>query len=111
MDCNSETGSAPAGRKIVTVTDSLGLESFTISRARYRYHCYRSLDVSSAYKTKPDAFGLPFLSLPNEINLGDASMEDTYKKATVSLNGKDVTSRAAGLLRRFVEGCSATRIG
>jgi hypothetical protein len=57
--------------------------------------------VSSAYKTKPDAFGLPFLSLPNEINLGDASMEDTCKKATVSLNGKDVTSRAAGLLRRF----------
>jgi hypothetical protein len=30
VDCNSETGSDPAGRKIVTVTDSLGLESFTI---------------------------------------------------------------------------------
>jgi molybdate/tungstate transport system substrate-binding protein len=69
------------------------------------------LDASSAYKTQPGALDLPFLSLPNEINLGDASMEDTCKKATVSLNGKDVTSRAAGLLRRFVEGCSATRIG
>jgi hypothetical protein len=33
VDCNSETGSDPAGRKIVTVTDSLGLESFTISRS------------------------------------------------------------------------------
>jgi hypothetical protein len=31
VDCNSETGSARAGRKIVTVTDSLDLESFTIS--------------------------------------------------------------------------------
>ena len=46
------------------------------------------LDASSAYKTQPGALGLPFLSLPKEINLGDASMEDNYKKATVTLNGK-----------------------
>ena len=46
------------------------------------------LDASSAYKTQPGALGLPFLSLPKEINLGDASMEDTYKKAAVTLNGK-----------------------
>jgi molybdate/tungstate transport system substrate-binding protein len=46
------------------------------------------LDASSAYKTQPGALGLPFLSLPKEINLCDASMEDTYKKVTVTLNGK-----------------------
>jgi molybdate/tungstate transport system substrate-binding protein len=46
------------------------------------------LDASSAYKTQPGALGLPFLSLPKEINLGDASMEEGYKKATVTLNGK-----------------------
>jgi molybdate/tungstate transport system substrate-binding protein len=46
------------------------------------------LDASSAYKTQPGALGLPFLSLPKEINLGDASMEDAYKKVTVTLNGK-----------------------
>ena len=46
------------------------------------------LEASSAYKTQPGALGLPFLSLPKEINLGDASMEDTYKKVTVTLNGK-----------------------
>ncbi len=46
------------------------------------------LDASSAYKTQPGALGLPFLSLPKEINLGDASMEETYKKVTVTLNGK-----------------------
>jgi hypothetical protein len=32
VDCNSDTGSTPAGHKIVTVADSLGLESFTISQ-------------------------------------------------------------------------------
>ena len=54
------------------------------------------LDASSAYKTQPGALGLPFLSLPKEINLGEASMEDTYKKATVTLNGK--TSHPAPLV-------------
>ena len=46
------------------------------------------LDASSAYKTQPAALGLPFLHLPREINLGDASLEKAYKKATVTLNGK-----------------------
>jgi molybdate/tungstate transport system substrate-binding protein len=46
------------------------------------------LDASSAYKTQPAALGLPFLSLPREINLGSASMEKEYQLATVVLNGK-----------------------
>ena len=46
------------------------------------------LDASSAYKTQPAALGLPFVELPKEINLGDASRENEYKKATVNLNGK-----------------------
>jgi molybdate/tungstate transport system substrate-binding protein len=46
------------------------------------------LDASSAYKTQPAALGLPFLSLPREINLGSASMEKEYQQATVVLNGK-----------------------
>ena len=46
------------------------------------------LDASSAYKTQPAALGLPFIELPKEINLGDASRENEYKKATVNLNGK-----------------------
>jgi molybdate/tungstate transport system substrate-binding protein len=46
------------------------------------------LDASSAYRTQPDSFGLPFVELPKEINLGDAAMKSTYKKATVTLNGK-----------------------
>ena len=46
------------------------------------------LDASSAYRTQPDSFGLPFVALPKEINLGDAAMESAYKKATVTLNGK-----------------------
>jgi molybdate/tungstate transport system substrate-binding protein len=46
------------------------------------------LDASSAYKTQPAALGLPFLSLPPEINLGFASMENEYQQASVTLNGK-----------------------
>ena len=46
------------------------------------------LDASSAYKTQPAALGLPFISLPPEINLGDASMEKGYQQASVTLNGK-----------------------
>jgi molybdate/tungstate transport system substrate-binding protein len=46
------------------------------------------LDASSAYKTQPAAFGLPFIPLPAEINLGSASMEKEYQQASVKLNGK-----------------------
>ncbi|MBV9498615.1 MAG: substrate-binding domain-containing protein [Acidobacteriaceae bacterium] len=46
------------------------------------------LDASSAYKTQPAALGVPFLELPKEINLGDASLENEYRKTTVTLNGK-----------------------
>jgi molybdate/tungstate transport system substrate-binding protein len=46
------------------------------------------LDASSAYKTQPAALGLPFLSLPPEINLGSASMEKEYQQASLTLNGK-----------------------
>src|ERR1700676_4289425 len=46
------------------------------------------LDASSAYKTQPAALGLPFISFPPEINLGDASMEKEYQQASVTLNGK-----------------------
>jgi molybdate/tungstate transport system substrate-binding protein len=46
------------------------------------------LDASSAYKTQPAALGLPFLSLPAEINLGSGSMEHEYQRTSVNLNGK-----------------------
>jgi molybdate/tungstate transport system substrate-binding protein len=46
------------------------------------------LDASSAYKTQPGSLDLPYVSLPKEINLGDASLEDEYRHATITLNGK-----------------------
>jgi molybdate/tungstate transport system substrate-binding protein len=46
------------------------------------------LDASSAYKTQPAALGLPFISLPAQINLGSASMEHEYQRASDTLNGK-----------------------
>lgn len=48
------------------------------------------LDAASAYKIQPLALGLPFIELPEEINLGDASMEARYSHAAVTLNGKTV---------------------
>ncbi len=48
------------------------------------------LDASSAYKTQPGSLDLPYVSLPKEINLGDASLEDEYSRATITLNGKTI---------------------
>ena len=74
------------------------------------------LDASSAYKTQPAAMGLPFLSLPDPINLGDAAMEPQYRIAEVTLNGKSFhpaplvfyaavlnDAPAPALAKRFVE--------
>jgi len=74
------------------------------------------LDASSAYKTQPTAMGLPFLPLPDAINLGDAAMEPQYKIAEVTLNGKSLhpaplvlyaavlnDAPAPALAKRFVE--------
>jgi molybdate/tungstate transport system substrate-binding protein len=46
------------------------------------------IDAASAYKIQPGPFGLPYLRLPEEINLGNASMHDRYAQATLELNGK-----------------------
>jgi molybdate/tungstate transport system substrate-binding protein len=45
------------------------------------------LDASAAYKTQPGVFGLPFVTLPAAINLGDAAMEPAYQHAVLTLNG------------------------
>jgi molybdate/tungstate transport system substrate-binding protein len=46
------------------------------------------LDAASAYKTQPGPFGLPFVTLPDAINLGNASMNATYQTTSLELNGK-----------------------
>lgn len=46
------------------------------------------LDAASAYRIQPGPFGLPFIQLPDEINLGNQSMHDAYQRATLTLNGK-----------------------
>lgn len=54
------------------------------------------LDAAFAYRTQPASFHLPFIELPPEINLGQASMESQYDKVSVSLAGK--TSRPQPLV-------------
>ena len=46
------------------------------------------LDAASAYRIQPAPFGLPFVSLPDAINLGNESMHAAYQAATLTLNGK-----------------------
>lgn len=46
------------------------------------------LDAASAYKTQPGPFGLPFVTLPEEIDLGDESMHEQYQAASLELKGK-----------------------
>ena len=45
------------------------------------------LDAASAYKIQPASFNLPYLRLPEEINLG-ASSSAKYAAASLTLNGK-----------------------
>ncbi|MGB8796777.1 MAG: extracellular solute-binding protein [Candidatus Aquilonibacter sp.] len=46
------------------------------------------LDAASAYRIQPGPFGLPFIALPDEINLGNQSMHAGYASATLELGGK-----------------------
>lgn len=46
------------------------------------------LDAASAYKIQPAPFGLPYITLPETINLGNQSMASKYAAASLDLNGK-----------------------
>jgi molybdate/tungstate transport system substrate-binding protein len=46
------------------------------------------LDAASAYKVQPVAFGLPYVSLPEELNLADQGRAGDYARASLSLNGR-----------------------
>lgn len=46
------------------------------------------LDAASAYKIQPEPMGLPYIRLPQEINLGDESMNDRYAATSLEIKGK-----------------------
>ncbi|MBV9438552.1 MAG: substrate-binding domain-containing protein, partial [Candidatus Eremiobacteraeota bacterium] len=46
------------------------------------------LDAAAAYKIQPGPFGLPYVSLPDEINLGNESLRAHYDTATLQVNGR-----------------------
>ena len=46
------------------------------------------LDAASAYKIQPGPFNLPYVRLPDEINLGNGAMRDRYAVASLELDGK-----------------------
>jgi len=45
-------------------------------------------DAASAYKIQPTPFHLPFITLPEAINLGNQAMRATYDAASLELGGK-----------------------
>lgn len=46
------------------------------------------LDASFAYKPQPAGLGLPYLTLPPSINLGDAAYEKSYEAVSLRLKGR-----------------------
>jgi molybdate/tungstate transport system substrate-binding protein len=46
------------------------------------------LDAASAYKVQPVAFGLPYVSLPEELNLANRDRAGDYARASLTLNGR-----------------------
>src|SRR5438105_2771803 len=46
------------------------------------------LDAASAYKVQPGPFGVPYISLPPEINLGGGDEEIGHPEITLMLNGR-----------------------
>ena len=46
------------------------------------------LDAASAYRIQPAAFGLPFIRLPDAMNLGNESLHERYQQASLDLAGK-----------------------
>ncbi|HTU69121.1 MAG TPA: extracellular solute-binding protein [Candidatus Baltobacteraceae bacterium] len=62
------------------------------------------LDAASAYKTQPGPFGLPFVRLPDEINLGNQSMSVRYAHASLELNGKSYHPQALVYYAAAIEG-------
>ena len=46
------------------------------------------LDAASVYKIQPAAFELPFISLPDAINLSDPQRQADYAQASVTINGR-----------------------
>lgn len=46
------------------------------------------LDAASAYKIQPGPFNLPYVQLPQEINLGNQAMHEQYAQTSLELRGK-----------------------
>jgi len=46
------------------------------------------LDAASAYRIQPGAFDLPYIRLPDEINLGNAALREHYRSTSLEVDGK-----------------------
>jgi len=64
------------------------------------------LDAASAYKIQPGPFGLPYVTLPPEINLGDQVLRDTYAQTSLELAGKTFHPQALAYYAAALSGAA-----
>lgn len=62
------------------------------------------LDAASAYKIQPGPFGLPFIRLPREINLGDQTLQAAYAQASLDISGKTYHPQALAYFAAAIVG-------
>ncbi|MBV8817564.1 MAG: substrate-binding domain-containing protein [Acidobacteriaceae bacterium] len=46
------------------------------------------LDAASAYKIQPEAFHLPYVTLPEQINLGSVRLASEYQRVSITVQGR-----------------------
>lgn len=62
------------------------------------------LDAASAYKIQPGPFNLPYVTLPDAINLGNESLHAQYERATLELGGKTYHPEALAYYAAIITG-------
>ncbi len=67
------------------------------------------LDAAAAYRTQPGPFNLPYVALPDEINLGNESMHEFYRHASLVLGGKTYHPQALVYYASVIAGSAHPR--
>lgn len=62
------------------------------------------LDAASAYKIQPGPFNLPYVSLPDQINLGNQSMHEQYQRVSLALGAKTYRPQALVYYASIIKG-------
>ena len=87
MELAAQLYREPSLRRRVLGPDLNPRQIFTESSVEARLQT-GELDAASAYKIQPASFQLPYIALPEEINLADARRLAEYRRVSLVLNGQ-----------------------